>query len=170
VTAILGSAVVAAIIAGVVAIFNGLWTEARITKLKAALDVENARRQTQFAWLHERRANAMMEIYSSILELDRTLQNLTKPGATDEWEAPSNEFEQAGRAFFKVYRPYRLLFSDAIVTHLDEIEQRTYSWRIASVFAEEPGSYVSGSSMYLVQLSESRLAIEREFRRLFGSD
>jgi hypothetical protein len=167
-TDFIGPAVIAALVSAVASVASSVWTAIRVTTLKSQLDVEASRRQTQFAWLRQRRAEAMMQIYACIVEIERVAYNLSTPGAQEECEHVSGEFDQAGRLFAKTYEPYRLLFSETLAKQLDDIENTTFAWRRGAVFSDAPGSYVDPEGHYLKGIRAMRGALEKEFRRLYG--
>lgn len=176
----------ASVVTTVLQLVFGRMNDIRIAQLRSQLELSNRRilatqdqiakkQHTQFTWLHQKRAEAMLEIERLICDADDAFDSILRASGQfvtspdQRWTAAV----KAGDEYRKYYRRHRPLFPSEVVVALDKVNK---------VFVQIANKYqikrVTKDNEYraLLDLLESGVpdmngavaVVEEVFRRLFG--
>jgi hypothetical protein len=141
---LLSSVVVAAIVSGAFGVFTlffTLWRSNKNSKdieaLKSRLKQTEDREKTQFDWLHQRRAEAAVEVYALVVDVEgellRLLERLTHGTSTpEEKQAMFRRSETFADKFRRRYPQLSLLLSDSVVEQLQHLDDLLWKRFIAA--------------------------------------
>ena len=185
---IISAAVSSAVITTVLQLLFRIPIENRLAEFKASLDLatqqlaaeqqQNANRaQMQFTWLHQKRAEVMLEIYQLVVAADDAHDDFLRsgtrfandPSPDERWKAAVI----AGEAFRKAYNRQKPLFPKGVTLALDRLNQgivqiaATYRAHRAST-GDENQALIKTMENTRTSIWEIRDVVEEVFRRLFG--
>jgi hypothetical protein len=188
---VLSSGAVAAVIAFVVTNAYRTIEGRALERLRTDLDRESRRldaqqrtlderASTQYSWVYEQRAKAMLDIYVKLVDAENALIQLTRAhklsgiNPRDAWLA----FKEAGEAFRAALIPQRLFFGEATAKRLDDLNRffvkTFYEFYTELSHAQDDEykaqfAFMKNEKFDLAALITAHEELEVEFRRLYGS-
>jgi hypothetical protein len=159
-----------------------------LTRETKRLDSERAtlehRFQTQYSWLYRKRAKTMSQVYQALIEASDAFEAFTgswgqlpgdTKGPTDKWMIA----REAGHRYTTAFRNSRLLFPKQLAEALAKINREfvaifnNYRREIYLANGDEHKAILemfNKNQLTLGSAPETIIAVEREFRRLYGSE
>lgn len=116
---------------------------AEIEKLRSSLRQLENRSKTRFDWLHQKRAEAAVEIYGLIIDLDvttnRLINGLTHGPSDSEHKAPLYEgVARAGNTFRNRYAKLGLLIPEGLLKSLRDLDDLMWKkYIVANVYGKD---------------------------------